>query len=133
MDVIKKTVKLLLAAGVIATLVAPVSATAAQRNECGGKWEAGAVCNFRYAGGAISVKASFVAPEAGYVSLLLEAVDPESGQRIPVLSCGTALMSRGACSTVTSDSPVAELERGQKLVCTVQGADRGKYSCASYR
>jgi hypothetical protein len=69
----------------------------------------------------------------GYVTVTLEAVDPESGRRVPVLTCASAAGSFGGCGTVSTESPTIELTRNQQLFCTVQGADEGTYSCRSSR
>jgi hypothetical protein len=139
MTLFKSISKVLVIVGLIAVVAAPAAAGASERRvgsertRCGGEWQASGACNFKYAGGGISIKGNFVASEElGYVNVLLEAVDAESGARYPVLSCGTVSTDFGACGAVSTDSPTVELERGQKLVCTVTGADHGKYSCASF-
>ena len=135
MTFFKRVTRVLLTVGVVAAMVAPATADAATRERktrCGGRWEAAGTCNFKYAGGGISMKADFTADDgAGYVSILLEAVDAETGQRYPIMSCGSASTSFGGCASVSTDSPTVEIERGQKLVCSVQGVDRGRYSCSS--
>jgi hypothetical protein len=135
MTFFKRSTRALLIVGVVAAMAAPVTADAATRERktgCGGRWDAAATCNFRYAGGGLSMKADFTtADEAGYVSILLEAVDAETGQRYPLLSCGSVSTDFGGCASVSTGSPTVEIERGQKLICAVQGADRGRYSCSS--
>ena len=129
--------------GLTAALVMPAQAASAagaakakakKKNPyaCGGKWDAGATCNFKYAGGGLTASSSFQAPEVGFVSVRIEAEGP-NGTRVPILSCGSAGTTFGGCASVATDSPTVELEKGQTLFCTVVGADSGRYSCGSFK
>jgi len=133
---LRHTIRLVAALGLVAILAVPTQAAGASKNSkqrCGGRWDAAATCNFRYAGGALTVDGSFEADELGFVTVTLEAVDAATGARVPLLNCGIAGTSFGACTAVTTDSPTIELERGQKLFCSVEGAEAGRYRCASPR
>lgn len=126
--------------GLSAALVVPghaasagASKAKAKKNpyKCGGKWDASATCTFKYGGAGLSYGGSFNADQYGFVTIKLEAEGP-NGTRIPIISCGSAGTTFGTCGGVSTDSPTIDLEKGQTLFCTVTGAERGKYSCASF-
>jgi hypothetical protein len=100
---------------------------------CGGKWTSGGVCNFKYAGGQLQIGGNFTADQVGFITVTLEALDSQTGQRVPLMSCGSISSSFGACGSFATDSPTIELEKGQQLFCMVQGADSGTYRCKSTR
>ena len=133
MTFIKRATRVLLTLGLVAAMAAPVTADAAERPEtkCGGRWDAGGVCSFRYAGGGISVGGNFRSEGLGYITVTLEAVDPETKERTPLLSCGTPGNGFGGCVAVSTDTDPFEVARGDKLVCTVSGMERGRYKCTS--
>jgi hypothetical protein len=134
MNITKKIVGLALVGALGASMAVPAAAaTRAPRHSCGGEWTAGAVCNFRYAGGSLHVGGGYQADPAGYVTVTLEAIDPETERRVPVLSCAVGGGSFGGCASVSTGSLTIDLRAGQRLFCTVQGADAGHYSCSSDR
>ena len=136
----RTTMKLATVVALVAVLAVPAQGAQGggagkvkKANRCGGKWVSGATCNFKYAGGAINIGGSYQAETLGFISVTVEAENAE-GVRVPVVSCGTTAGQFGGCATSTSDGgmlPAPELEKGQRLFCTVTGADEGKYSCKS--
>lgn len=139
-NLVRRNMRLALAAALVMILALPAGAAPADNGKsarrkstaCGGKWVGGADCKFRYAGGSIHIDAGFRSDVAGYVVLRLEALDPETGQRVLVTNC-TTTGQFGACSTAASESPTVPLSVGQKLICTVKGMNRGTYRCSSDR
>ena len=81
----------------------------------------------------LSIGGTFKAEQVGYLTVTLETIDSNSGRRVPIMSCGSVSTTFGACGSFATESPTVSLEVGQKLFCTVQGADRGRYRCNSAR
>lgn len=130
----RKPARMLAAVGMVAALTLPAQASTAvdAQGRCGGKWDAGGVCNFVYTGGRVTYGASYLAENEGFVTVTIEAEGPVDGTRVPVVSCGAFGGDAGRCGgTLGADE--TNVERGQTLYCVVQGAERGRYACRNVR
>lgn len=102
----------------------------AKPRHCGDKFVDRDDCAFRYQGGELSVFGSIRgrpdSPSGGTVRL--ETRNRETGARYVLISCTYA---SGGCAAAGTYAEIEELERGQKLICTIDGFGRGLYECGT--